>query len=348
MPDGRDYIHAAPALRLEPTGMVYRRQRLFDITKRDPALDLHLVARLPDFMGRYRYVGAKKPLVIEPGDSGPLKPVGEVGSLLRKDDRLIVLERGATVRAYPVRLVRAYGSVMDTVDDTPVLITWSYYSQVARCVVSRLDEAQVQIVDAGLSYRGCDMLSDAKTGSLWDTAAGKCVAGPMTGRELAMLPVQIVEWQTWRPDHLDDVVLMPDSAERILGIPPAPDADGADRRQRDVLDAYLETDVVPFATAVFRPGEPASDALPPKTYVLGVRTTAAVRAYPLNVVFSLAEHAVRDRMGDLDVSIQATSTRTGHVRPGSATGDDISQDVMLRFAWMELNPTTDVYAPPAE
>jgi hypothetical protein len=48
---------------------------------------------------------------------------------------------------------------------------------------------------------------DHKTHSVWSQPWGRAIAGPLKGTELALLPSQLVPWETWRKEHPDTLAL---------------------------------------------------------------------------------------------------------------------------------------------
>ena len=48
---------------------------------------------------------------------------------------------------------------------------------------------------------------DHQTGSLWSQPIGAAIAGPLKGKELAVLPSSFTSWAAWRSDHPDTTAL---------------------------------------------------------------------------------------------------------------------------------------------
>jgi hypothetical protein len=55
------------------------------------------------------------------------------------------------------------------------------------------------------------LMVDRETGSIWTHLEGKAIEGPMTGEQLAMLPMPLMTWEEWQKSSPDTLVLSPDT-----------------------------------------------------------------------------------------------------------------------------------------
>ena len=92
---------------------------------------------------------------------------------LQAEDRMVVVSIGTETHVYPANLLAVVAGVTDMVGGRRVFVTWSPVTQLARCLAAKMDDKPIDWQDAGLVYRGNEVMFDAGTGSLWDTATGR-------------------------------------------------------------------------------------------------------------------------------------------------------------------------------
>ena len=54
------------------------------------------------------------------------------------------------------------------------------------------------------------IMADDRTNTWWQQVSGRAILGPMKGRQLTLVPADIVSFATWRAEHPDGRVLAPD------------------------------------------------------------------------------------------------------------------------------------------
>jgi hypothetical protein len=337
----REYIHAAPPRRLNnPERTIYRRLRLFDVTRRAEDLDLDLLYRMP---GRTeRFAGQKATLPLDGPARDMLRPV-EDAVLLRPEDRVVVVCHGEETHAYPVRLLGTLCGIADQIGGKDVFVCWHDYTQIARCFLPRAGDADATMLDAGLVYRGGDVFYDPESESLWDGISGQAIAGPRTGEALQGLAAEIWLWKHWHKDNPKALVFLPPGSERGLGR--TADQTSGEARSPSFLELYQQDPRVPFPTRSFKATDPACNLIPAKQFVLGVRLDGKARAYPLTPLYERKPDysdyfSATDRLQGSEIRIRVTSPTTARAEMSGDTGD---QDVMLWVAWKELHPETDVW-----
>ena len=348
MGEERMLLPATPMLRL-PTGLPWRRPTSFDITERADDFTIEQVARYGTPEERY---ADRRTLISLAGDDardGDFLPARDVKNLY-DEDRLVVLRRGGTVTAWPVRLLHLYcaarGAVLAELDDTPVLLIWHNRLQLPRCfALNSKFNAKAAITptfrDAGLAWRGADMLYDEETLSLWDTLSGRAKTGPRKGDALEEIPASVVMWKTWVAAH-EDVPVFMRAAGQLLG-PKVIRGDGRPyerpTQRQDVALPILGESRMMFPTAQNLPAYPK---LPPGTIVLGIVAGEKARAYPLMALAVTRRTTLKDDLGDVPVTVTIESDR---VATAIAAGDhEITYELMTLAAWRELHPKTDVNA----
>jgi hypothetical protein len=108
--------------------------------------------------------------------------------------------------------------VNDTVDGTPVSITYCPLCNSALAFDRRLDDRLMTFGTSGKLYLSDLVMYDRQTESLWSQIDGQAIAGVQTGAQLERIPVQTVTWAQWRQAHPEGWVLSRDTgADRDYG-----------------------------------------------------------------------------------------------------------------------------------
>ncbi|MHC4591441.1 MAG: DUF3179 domain-containing (seleno)protein [Planctomycetota bacterium] len=325
---GAEVIMASPARTVRPGGrVVYRRARLFDVTKRLPDLHTQELIRLPA-----RTADQRRPLVTEQQEETPFQPAEKV-DLLHDHDRVAVIRNGDESRAYPVKTLLVSAGVFDKIGDTPVFVCWSFATQTARALVTEVGGRPIRWHDAGLLYHGSEVYYDEETGSLWDSFTGKAITGPAVGQSAQVVPVSVWPWQQWAAEHGNALVLS--VGLEVLG------PQGLQMEQ--AVNSYLQDQELPVPLTHFKPD---TTPLMAKEFVLGIAQGGEARAYPLADLSGSDAAVVADSVGGEPVEVHVTSPRTGYA---TSEGRLLDAPVTLWFAWQEAYPDTSVYgAAPAE
>ena len=101
---------------------------------------------------------------------------------------------------------------------------------------------------------------DRQTGTVWQHLDGSAVRGPLKGRRLEIVPLQLSYWGEWRRSHPDTVVLSPDTP--------------FSNRYRDVTTARFD-----FREATF-----GDERMRSNTLVVGVEVDGRFKGYPVDKV----------------------------------------------------------------
>jgi hypothetical protein len=318
---GSEIIPASPSLAVETGGLPYRLARYFDVSKRAEGFKPDQLIRFPGRWADQRLTLVPDPKAVE----SPFRPAQEATGL-QAQDRLAVVTVGDQTRAYPVRILASAAGIYDDPGGQRVFVCWSALTQAARCLMARVDESNVEWHDAGLAYRGNEVLYDAQTGSLWDSFSGQALAGPSVGRYAAHAELTVWPWERWVAEKPTSLVLSGGLS-----------AAGPGTEAEQMLEAYLQSPTVPFETAHF---SVAASPMPPKAFVLGIALGDTARAYPLAALSAASGGVLRDSFGGRPVEIHVTSPRTAYA---TCEGAVLDATVTLWFAWQEAYPETDLY-----
>jgi len=132
------------------------------------------------------------------------------------DDKepVIALEIDGEARAYPIQILIWHEIVNDEVSGVPVLVTFCPLCYSAIVFDRRIDG---EIHEFGVSgfLRHSDMIMfDRKTDSLWQQFSGEALVGDYTGKELTILPSQLISFEQFRKAYPNAKVLSKNTGHR--------------------------------------------------------------------------------------------------------------------------------------
>jgi catechol 2,3-dioxygenase-like lactoylglutathione lyase family enzyme len=199
---------------------------------------------------------------------------------LAASDLVIGVADESTARAYPLKVLNWHEVVNDELPGSgrlagPLLLTYCPRCRSGLAARRTVDGQATQFGVSGLLYRENLVVYDERTASLWSQLDARAIQGPATGTRLTVLPSALTEWETWRSAHPNTDVLLP--APRSVTVAGAVRIDyGFDLvGQTREAEAYLDE----------RLGDDYDDSrLPPRELVLGVATTDAATAFPVEAV----------------------------------------------------------------
>ena len=113
-------------------------------------------------------------------------------------------------KAYPIQLIGYHHQVMDTIGNTPVMVTY--------CTVCRSGRVFSPVVNGKLeTFRlvGMDhfnaVFEDATTKSWWQQATGTAITGPLKGHMLKEFLSSQMTLDTWLREYPESLVMKPDT-----------------------------------------------------------------------------------------------------------------------------------------
>lgn len=254
-----------------------------------------------------------------PSIDAPKFVSAEAADHVDADDVVLAVSHGGEHRAYPARILDQHEIVNDTIGGTPVAITYCPLCGSAVGVKRRIGDTVTEFGVSGLLYNSDLVFYDRKTNTLWDQIEAKGIVGPLTGRQLELVPVSIVRWSRWKTAHPDTLVLSEETG-----------FEGRDY-SRDHYARYRASEELMF------PVSAESDAIRPKTPVYGFDTAD----YAIAFVQSLLEDE-GSYSHDLDErTLTLTRANDGSVTmTDSETGETHAPTPLFWFAWYTFHPDT--------
>jgi hypothetical protein len=241
------------------------------------------------------------------------------------DTEVIGISVGDTSVAYPINeIVMPRHIVHDTIEDSPVLVSYCALCRSALAFESEIDGRRLYFQVAGVWRRNMIMI-DVQSRSIWQQATGECIYGKYNGRRLALLSGENTIWKSWRKKHPDSEYASAFTEARR----------GLMSRER--MLAGLRA-VTPRAGA---PGYTDLKGLPKRETVFGITVNGESRAYPL----SRLEPGLRfrDSVGGVEVEFRYD----GEAQYLSASlpngGGPLVVEKHWWLGWKEFHPETTIW-----
>jgi len=202
----------------------------------------------------------------------------EANSWLRPQEPVILVELAGEAKAYPLQILVWHEIVNDVVGGVPVVVTWCPLCNTG--IVFRR-EVDGQVLDFGTTGRlrfSNLIMYDRQTESWWQQATGEAIVGQMTGKQLELLPANLISWQDFKETHPRGHVLSRETGySRPYGINP-----------------YLGYDDVGRFPLLYQ-GPTVPGKLPAMARVVTVDLHGEAVAYPYDVLARL--RVVNDTVG---------------------------------------------------
>lgn len=192
----------------------------------------------------------------------------EADSWLGEDEPVIAFQLNGTARAYPLQILIWHEIVNDNFGDTPVLVTFCPLCYSAIVFDRRIDGETHQFGVSGFLRHSDMIMFDRKTESLWQQFTGEAIVGEYTGKQLEILPSQIISYQQFKEAYPEGQILSKET--------------GIDRPYgRNPYSGYDDINNTPFLA-----GDIDDDRLIPLQKVIGLRVGDQQKAYPYSITQS--------------------------------------------------------------
>jgi len=129
---------------------------------------------------------------------------------------------------------------------------------------SVLDGRRLRFHLAGINNQNF-IMQDEETGTWWQQVNGRAILGPMKGRQLKLIPADIVAFGVWKLDHPQGRVLAPNPEIEARGDEYAPSDWERNMARRRVVTTL-----------------PKGSAFEPRTLIVGIHVNGHAKAYALS------------------------------------------------------------------
>lgn len=114
-------------------------------------------------------------------------------------------------KAYPIQIIGYHHQVMDTVGNTPVMVTYCTVCRTGRVFSPFVNGKKQTFRLVGMDHFNA-MFEDAATGTWWQQATGKAIAGPLKGKSFQEIPYRQLTLGSWLREYPNSYVMQPDTA----------------------------------------------------------------------------------------------------------------------------------------
>jgi hypothetical protein len=209
----------------------------------------------------------------------------EAGAWLKDDEPVIAFELNGETRAYPIQILIWHEIVNDVVGGVPVMVTLCPLCNTAIAFDRRVDGQALRFGTTGyLRHSDLVMWSDDEGETWWQQITGQALVGNLVGRQLTMLPAEIVSFKDFKAAFPNAPVL-----SRDTGI-----------QRRYGWNPYVGYDDI-NSTPILYSGPATDGRLPPKERVLSIELNGEAAAYPFSQL--MTAHVANDEVGGTPVVV---------------------------------------------
>lgn len=221
---------------------------------------------------------------IPPIDEPKFTSVEEAARWLQDREPVVLFRLGDDVRVYPLSILILHEVVNDTVNDTPVVVTFCPLCNSAIAFDRRVGGKVLTFGVSGFLRNSDLVMWDRQTESLWQQVTGEAIVGELAGEELTFYPAAIVPWGEVQRTHPQARVLSRDTGFY------SPETYG--------VNPYRNYD---YTSSPFLFSGEKDPRLPALERVVALNLGGEAKAYPFSVLAQ--ERVVYDRVGGQDVVV---------------------------------------------
>ncbi|MDX8392761.1 MAG: DUF3179 domain-containing protein [Mariprofundaceae bacterium] len=236
---------------------------------------------------------------------------------LADSDMILGVVMKGQSRAYPLRILNWHEIINDDIAGEKIVVSYC-----PLCGSGVVFDSEDEFGVSGLLYQSDVLLYDRKTETLWSQLMMRAVAGKRSGETLKTLPVSHTTWRAWRHSHPETSVLSHRTGYRR-------DYD------RDPYAGYAQNPGLIF------PIRHRDGRLHPKTWVIGVATDNAARAWNIDDIRKRGE--VQETWNGRKITIRYQNESV--TITDQASGQTLNSIVLYWFAWATFHPQTTLFMP---
>ena len=199
--------------------------------------------------------------------------------LTDKNKLVIGVTINGEAKAYPIQLIGYHHQVMDTIGNTPVMITYCTVCRTGRVFSPFINGKMESFRLVGMDHFNA-MFEDATTKSWWRQATGKAIAGKLKGMALKELASKQLTLEAWLREYPRSYIMQPDTSFKK-------DYEDLANYDNGTIKSALE--------------KRDSASWKPKSWVIGVIHNYAAKAYDWNDL--VKNKVINDSIEDLPVML---------------------------------------------
>lgn len=246
---------------------------------------------------------------------------GEAGHV-KSQDRVLGIERGGIIKAYPISIMNWHEIVNDRYGEDAIAVTYCPLCGTGMAFDARVGDRTLNFGVSGLLYNSDVLLYDRQTQSLWSQIMRTAVSGPFKGTKLNSVPITHTTWADWKNRYPATLVLSTDTGNR------------RDYR-RNPYAGYDKDEKVIFPVK-FR-----AQGYHPKEQVIGLEIDGKFKAYPF-AELAKTRGEIADTINGKPITVRFDAEhRTGAVFDEKER--ELPTVIAFWFAWFGFHPETEIF-----
>jgi len=205
---------------------------------------------------------------------------------LYDEDLVTSVVINGTTKAYPIKILDYHEIVSDVIDGKAIAVSYCPLCTSSLVFSRHIDPEKppTQFGVSGFLYQSDLMMYDHATESLWSQIEGECVYGELLGKQLELIPFQLMKWKNWKKKYPNGLVLSDDTgfARNYSHFP---------------YGEYGLIDRVFFPTKK----KDEKNRLHPKTIIYALQADGIAKVYPED--FILNQKIINDKVGQVPIVI---------------------------------------------
>lgn len=190
----------------------------------------------------------------------------EAAGWIDPKEPVISLEVNGEAKAYPIQVLIWHEIANDEIGGVPVSVTFCPLCYSAIVFDRRLDGEVYNFGVSGMLRNSDLVMFDRKTETLWQQFSGEAIVGDLTGKQLKILPSQLISFEQFRETYPNAPVLSKETGHRR-------------NYGENPYAGYDDINNSPF----LMDDDQISDKLPPMEKVVGVRSGDVQVGYPYSI-----------------------------------------------------------------
>lgn len=247
---------------------------------------------------------------------------GTFAQFLKDEDYVLGVYHGGVAKAYPIKIMDRHEVVNDRFKGEAVVVTYCPLCGSGIAFRAVVDGQGRSFGVSGLLYNSDVLLYDRETESLWSQIDNQAIAGPASGKRLAMLSTSFLSWGQWKAQYPSTLVLTTNTGYRR-------------DYHKKAYQGYEESARLAFPVAH------KSKKLKRKERVLGISINGEYKAYSVRSLAQYGQSFQDSFAGEVlwvKYDVQArTATFT------NSSGEEIPSISLYWFAWYAFHPDTEIF-----
>jgi hypothetical protein len=137
------------------------------------------------------------------------KQFNDISKDTTNQDKLVIgVSLQGEAKAYPIQILGYHHQVMDTLGNIPIMVTYCTVCRTGRVYSPMIKGKKAHFRLVGMDH--FNALFEDASGTWWQQATGKAVAGPLKGSSLQELPFQQLSLRSWLRQYPKSQIMQPD------------------------------------------------------------------------------------------------------------------------------------------